>query len=124
MKYKVVGWLDIVFGSLGFIQQIIFLLFVYPKLSSLYQDFGAQLPWYTRAYPYLVLIVAIILAGIVFIGSKLAFSKSPNEKLFKVGIVTLITIVLLGGIYLSLSLFSALSPIYGLSSDSNYLLRP
>ncbi|OGC92473.1 hypothetical protein A3D85_03020 [Candidatus Amesbacteria bacterium RIFCSPHIGHO2_02_FULL_47_9] len=117
MKYKVVGWLDLIFGCLGLVQQIVMLFFIYPKLSSLYQDFGAQLPFLTRVYPYLTAIAAVVLAGVVYIGARLVFGKLPNEKMFKLGVIALAVMFVLGGSYLASSLTSILSPIYGLSSN-------
>lgn len=116
MKYKVVGWLDLIFGSVGLIQQILMLFFVYPKLNTLYQDFNAQLPLFTRIYPYLVVVAAIVSAGIIFLGMKLAFSKTPSNKLFKLGTITLIVILLLGILNIFSSMLSVISPIYSLSS--------
>src|SRR3989344_8188235 len=117
MKFKVVGWLDLVFGSLGLIQQILLLFFVYPKLTTLYQDFQTRLPASTQIFPYLSLAVSLLLVLIVILGAKLAFGQKPAEKTFKLGVVALIAILILGGIYLSTSTLSLLSPIYSLSSD-------
>ena len=115
MKFKVVGWLDLVFGSLGLIQQILLLFFVYPKLTTLYQDFQTRLPASTQIFPYLSLAVSLLLVLIVILGAKLAFGQKPAEKTFKLGVVALIAILILGGIYLSTSTLSLLSPIYSLS---------
>lgn len=117
MKYKVVGWLDLIFGSLGLIQQILMLFFIYPKLSSLYQDFGAQLPLTTKAYPYVSVVVALVLAVVVYVGARLIFSKVRDEKVFKVGIVALVVMLLLGGLFISSSVISAILPIYSLTSN-------
>lgn len=117
MKYKIVGWLDLILGSLGFVQQILMLFVVYPKLSTLYQEFTAQLPWSTKAYPYLAGAIAIILALVAYTGAKLAFSKKPSEKLFKFGLAALFAILLLGGLYVSSAIFSIISPLYSLTSN-------
>lgn len=116
MKYKVIGWLDLIFGSLGFLQQILMLFVVYPKLSTLYQDFGAQLPLSTKAYPYFAGAIAIILVLVAQTGAKLAFTKKPSERLFKLGLAALILIFLLGGLYVPSAIFSIISPIYSLTS--------
>ena len=113
------GWLDLTFGLLGLAQQIIMLFVVYPKLNSLYQDFyiGGKLPFFTRAYPYITVVMIILLAGIAYIGKKLAFEKSPSEKLFKWGLVALIVIFLFGGYYVSSLMMSFISPLYSITSQ-------
>ena len=119
MKYKVVGWLDLIFGLLGLVQQTIMLFVVYPKLNALYQDFyiGGKLPFFTRAYPYITVVLIILLAGIAYIGKKLAFEKSPNEKIFKLGLMALVAVFLFGGYYISSLIMSFVSPLYSITSQ-------
>lgn len=116
MKYKVVGWLDLVFGSLGFVQQVIMLLVVYPKMNTLYQDFGVDLPIMSRMFPYATGGVILVLAGIGFVGGKLAFSKTPSEKIYVLGILALISILMGMGYYSSLIMKSLITPMYEVSA--------
>jgi hypothetical protein len=116
MKYKVVGWLDIVFGMIGALQQSIMLFVVYPKMNNLYQDFSGELPVQTKMFPYLTGLGIILFAGIAFLGMKLAFSKTSHEKLFKWGVGVLVGMLALGGIGIGFSIFSVIMPLYSITS--------
>lgn len=116
MKYKVMGWLDLILGGLSFVQQAIMLFLVYPKMNVLYEGFGADLPFFTKVYPYTTGILILVLAGVVWIGWKLAFSKVPDKKLFKAGVIALIFIILGWGYYFGSSIMSLIYPIYDISN--------
>jgi len=117
MKYKIVGWINLVFGSLFLIQQVTMLFFVYPKLSYLYDEFGADLPLSTRIFPYLTTFVILVLVVIVWIGAKLVSNKIPNDKFLKLGIAGLIVLFLFGGYYFSTQLLSIIFPLYSITSN-------
>lgn len=117
MKYKIIGWLDLVIGSLGLLHQVVMLTIVYPKLNLLYQDFGVQLPAMTKIYPYITLMLVLILAAIVFIGVKLVFGKSPTKTQYIAGIIALIAMILGMGMMSYLAILSVVSPIYNLTDQ-------
>ena len=115
-KYKIVGIVNLLLGLVGIIIQLNTLLFIYPKLFSLYKDFNAELPLSTQTYPYIQIAIMLILAVIAFVGVKLILSKNPNKKLFVAGLISLIVILLL--IFLNyISFLSGLvTPLYNLKS--------
>ncbi len=111
------GWLNLIFGGLGLLQQILMLFLVYPKLSGLYQDFGADLPWLTRNFPIVTMAGIVFLAGVTYLGVKLAFDKAPQEKLFLAGLAGLAILFTIGGMYFGVTLVSVIGPIYSLTSN-------
>lgn len=115
MNSKIIGRLDIVFGSFGLLFPVVGLL-IYPKLGLLYQEFGNELPFFTRAFPYLTVFITVILIGVIYVGAKLAFTKSPGKKMYKLGLFGLIATLILAILYVPLMLTSLIFPIYSLTS--------
>jgi hypothetical protein len=114
VKYKVIGWLDLILGGLGCGQQVIMLFLVYPKLEYLYQGMEVELPFITRAYPYLTGAGVLFLAGTGLLGAKLVFGSEPGEKLYKLGVALFAGLLILGGLYFSATLRSLIEPLYTL----------
>jgi len=106
-----------ILGGLGLVQQVVMLVFVYPKLKYLYQDFGAELPWMTRNFPQVTMVMIAILAVITYLGVKLAFGKTHTEGWFVVGLVALFAVLAILGSFVGLSVVSIVGPIYNLTSN-------
>lgn len=117
MKYKIVGWINLILGSLLLLQQIGMLFLVYPKLSYLYKEFGPDLPTSTKIYPYTTAVAIIFLSGVIWIGAKLAFNKIRSNNYFRLGITALVILFLFGGYYFSTQLLSVISPLYSITSN-------
>lgn len=117
MRYKLVGWLNLVFGFLGLIYQVAMLFFVYPKLNSLYQDLDVQLPFTTKLYPFITLISIVVLAAVTAIGAKLITDKTPQEKLYKLGLIALLAFLFLASIFTYTAVYSLVKPLYDLTSN-------
>lgn len=94
-KYKIVGIVNLLLGLVGILIQLEILLFVYPKLVSLYRDFNAEVPFSTQVYPYIQIAITVVLFVVVIVGVELTLTKNPNKKLFIAGIVSLTAILLL-----------------------------
>lgn len=116
MKYKIIGWLDMVLGGLGFILQTVNLLVVYPKMKVLYGELGKNTPSSTQMYPFTTSITILALAVVVWLGWRLAFGKNPNDKLFKWGMLALAAVLLGMGYIMAYSTMSLVEPIYNISN--------
>lgn len=116
MNNKAIGTLNLILGTVGMIFQASMLFVVYPKLNSLYVEFGASLPISTKIFPYITVLSLFMFVGMIIIGARLILSKDSNTKLSKIGLFFVIVTVLLGGWQVSTSLSSLLTPLYGLTS--------
>lgn len=114
MKNKIIAVIDIFLGLLFSIEQMILLIFVYPRMAALYNDFDTQLPPTTRYFPIYSVIFIILFAGVILIGIKLL--KKPTDKLFKLGVAGLIIMLLFAGYAVGISVIGLISPIYNLST--------
>jgi len=118
VKYKIIGWINLILGSLFLLQQIGMLFFVYPKLNNLYGEFGGDLPLSTKIYPYTTTAAIIFLSGVIWIGARLVFNKYSSHKPLILGIFGFIILFLFGGYYFSTQFLSIISPLYSLTSSS------
>lgn len=115
MKYKVVGVLDILLSSLFLVSQLGIVFFVYPKMSQMYSEFNLDLPFITRYFYFFSILFIILYVCIFIVGIKLV--KSPNQKLFVVGLFSLVVMLLFSGYFIATSILGAITPLYNLSSS-------
>lgn len=97
-------------GQVG--MSLVQILFIIPKLNSVYAEFNAPINTNTTyLFPFLLVIMGIVN---LFLGLKLLKAK-PSEKILMSGIVFIIISFVLGGFLMALSSISTLGPIYNLA---------
>jgi len=116
MKYKLVGWADMITGGVGGLQQLAMIAVVYPKMVRLYGELGASLPWYGRVMPYVSMGAVIYLGGLTVLGAKLVFDKSPKEGWWLAGLAGLAIAVGAAGLLMTVSVMGTVAPIYKLGT--------
>jgi hypothetical protein len=82
MKYKVIGWLDMICSLPGLV----------------------MLPYTAKPALLYGIIAGIFLGMTMFTGAKLVLSKSPSRKTLWLGIGALVTTLFLSWLYISLSI--------------------
>lgn len=112
LKNKIVGFSDLLLGLWGIVLQVPFLLIVYPKLSSLYSQFNAELPITTRLIPYLSFLVLLISICSLYVGVKIFKTDKENKKLFAFGVILLIIMAIWALYGISLFVVGSILPIY------------
>lgn len=117
VKPKLVGWLNIVFGLFGALQQGVLLFVTYPRLISMYQDFGADLPLSITLAPLFMGFMLLLSLGVTFIGIRLVFCPQSGQKLYKMGLVSLAILLILGGFHLAVSIPALIMPMYRITGN-------
>ncbi|MBI2028893.1 hypothetical protein HYT02_00555 [Candidatus Gottesmanbacteria bacterium] len=115
IKYKIVGFFNILFGLILFFVPLTYLLLVIPKINELYADFGTKpnlLPIYaTGSVPLFIGLLTI------FIGSKLFSSQAKiREKYFLYVLISLI-LWIIGGLIVGFLTLSIPFTLYNLTSQ-------
>ena len=112
-KYKTVGILNLFLGILEVFFALFAFVFIVPKLTSLYSEFGTELPSFVSIY---LILGVIILMGIgnLFFGFNLISKPEKKDKYFKFALFLLIASFLLSGIFSSIGI---ILPIYDLTSQ-------
>ncbi|MBU0708274.1 hypothetical protein KJ596_00810 [Patescibacteria group bacterium] len=115
-KYKIVGIINFIFGSLQIIYSLLTIFIIIPKLlTELYTEVNVEMPSF--APTYLALGFNLLLGIIcIFLGYKL-FSKhgEVQKKYYKFGLALAIVSVLFGGVFSGTAILSAVLPIYNLT---------
>lgn len=115
-KYKLVGLVDCILGSVLIALTTVQTFILIPKLQQLYSDFNAKINP-TMTYGPIVFVFLVSLANL-FLGLKLLKkSKEYKESYFKLGVATAIIGLLLTLPLLGLNWVATILPIYQLTSS-------
>lgn len=115
MKYKIVGYIDIILSFLFGVSQVLLLIFVYPKMLRLYSDLNVQLPPATKNVFPIGLMFTVIYLCIFLIGLKLL--KKPDRLTFILGIIAALIMILFGGYFSAISVMSVIGPAYNMTAE-------
>lgn len=115
MKYKIVGYANIFIAAIYALAQAGVLLFVYPRMMSMYESMGVELPKETSLSPVVSLIAIAVFSWVVYLGIKLV--KKPSERLFWINVVLLICLLTISGLFFSASFLSLIIPMYTITSS-------
>lgn len=109
-KYKILAITHSLVGALQILYTYYFLLVLYPKLMSVYQDFGAALP----VTNHLPVLISFTLAAInLFLAYKVGLSNH-KEKYFLFGIFYLVISLVLTATLFGLLSIGTLLPMFNL----------
>lgn len=112
---SVMGIINLLLGGGQTGLSLIGLLFVLPKLNSLYSDFNAQVDRGSMYLPYAL----ILLMGVInmFIGIKLLSKSVSNKSVFlNFGVISAVITAIITILLVALGSASSLGPIYNLTS--------
>lgn len=115
-KYKIVAIIELFLGLLQLTSALAMLLFVIPKLSSVYSDFNVKASP-INSYIALILVLLMGIVNLFFSFKLFANSKKNKEQYFKYGIISAISTFFLMGVFIGIANFSILSPLYNLTSQ-------
>jgi type II secretory pathway component PulF len=110
-----VGYLNIFLGSVYALSQLGILLFVYPKLFKMYETMDVDLPRETTFSPVISAFSAIIFLCVVFLGVRIL--TKPSEKVFRWGVVSLVLLLTISGLFFSASVLSTVTALYNITSS-------
>lgn len=112
-KYKIVGTTNLLMGIFSLVIPLISLSFVLPKVTQVYNEFGATSNL-TGSYLAIGFGILLGLINLLFAYKLFSTKTVKKDKFFGIGIVTAIGTFFLSGVVSAIISMSALSPIYNL----------
>lgn len=115
-KYKVVGAVNFIFGSLQVIYPLLMAFMTVPKLMQLYSEFSVGKPSLAPTYLALGFNLLLGVMNIFFAFKLFSKQKAVQEKYFKFGLGMAVASFLLLGVSSFLTVLSAVIPVYQMTS--------
>lgn len=118
MKLKFLSNLDVTLSALFLLTQVLLIVFVYPKLFTIYQEADVYVPATAKYAP--IISATFLLIYLYFLIAALRLQRRPDKTLYLTSIMACVFMILFTGYIIGVSMASTIQPIYNLTSGMGY----